>query len=441
MKPFVNNPRSITERAVKRLRISLLELGDLGGIVYDENSEQVCGGHQRLESMFGESAGEFNVQDADIEIIADYDPPTMQGTIAEGFLRWRGGRYSFRKVRWDEATFRRANFVANQSAGDWDWNQIANTISITDLTAWGIDPSAWLAQLNTDAGAVRNMIEAEKVMADAEPQFDRAAELLEKWQVKTGDLWQIGEHRLLCGDSTKREDVERVMGGEKASLMSTDPPYLVDYTGAGRPGKGGDGGKDWSGKYHEVIGPEREDFLSRCFAAWMPFLHDNAAWFVWHAHATQKLFEDELKKVGINVAQQIVWVKPVATMTYSFYAWKHEPCFFGWKKGYKPYVPEGWFKTQDNSTIWIIDYDGKNRMVGNAHPTQKPIEIFARPMRNHTLPHAICAEPFSGSGSQMVAGQNVGRTVRAIEIEPSFVAVCLQRMQDAFPGLPIERIK
>jgi len=171
VKSYLTNPRSITDRALKRLRQSLDELGDLGGVVFDQNSGQIVGGHMRLRSMFGESAGEFNVQDADIELIADYDPPTMQGTIAEGFLRWRGGRYSFRKVRWDEATFRRANFVANQPAGDWDWNQIANTISITDLTAWGIDPSAWLAQLNTDAGAVRNMLAAEGYNPDLNPEF------------------------------------------------------------------------------------------------------------------------------------------------------------------------------------------------------------------------------------------------------------------------------
>ena len=161
MKSYLTNPRSITDRALKRLRDSLADLGDLGGIVFDQNSGQIVGGHMRLRSMFGESAGEFNVQDADIELIAEYDPPTAQGTIAEGFLRWRGGRYSFRKVCWDEATFRRANFVANQPAGDWDWSTFANTISAADLQAWGVDPGEWLSQLSIDVGAVRNMIEAD----------------------------------------------------------------------------------------------------------------------------------------------------------------------------------------------------------------------------------------------------------------------------------------
>ncbi len=116
-------------------------------------------------------------------------------------------------------------------------------------------------------------------------------------------------------------------------------------------------------------------------------------------------------------------------MTFSVYGWQHEPCFFGWKKGHKPYVAKGWFKDQSHTTVWPIDFDGKKRMVGNAHPTQKPVEIFARPMRGHTLQGEICAEPFSGSGTQLVAGEILGRLVYACEITPEFVAVALERLQ------------
>ena len=160
MRPYLCNPRKITKRSLKRLRQSLDELGDLGGVVFDQNSGQIVGGHMRLRSMFGESAGEFNVQDTDIELIAEYDPPTAQGTIAEGFLRWRGGRYSFRKVRWDEATFQRANLVANAAGGSWDVDLLAN-MDAALLQGIGFDEEL-LAANREMASAMAAMLESEK---------------------------------------------------------------------------------------------------------------------------------------------------------------------------------------------------------------------------------------------------------------------------------------
>ena len=169
MKPFSANPRRITARALTRLRQSLQELGDLGGVVYDENSGQVVGGHQRLRAMFGEKAGEFSIQDTDIEIVKSYPEPTPQGTTAEGMITWQGGRFAFRQVKWDEPTFRRANFVANTQAGEFDWQTFANTISYQDLQAWQIDPKEWLAQLNTDAGAIKAMLQGDEI-PNTDPQ-------------------------------------------------------------------------------------------------------------------------------------------------------------------------------------------------------------------------------------------------------------------------------
>jgi hypothetical protein len=161
MKPFSANPRKITERALDKLRQSLQELGDLGGIVYDQNSDQVVGGHQRLRAMFGEQAGEFQIKDADIELVRVYEEPTPQGTTGEGFITWKGGRYSFRQVKWDEETFRRANFIANTQAGEFDWSVFANTIDAADLQRWSIDPVEWLRQLKIDGSAVGNLLGSE----------------------------------------------------------------------------------------------------------------------------------------------------------------------------------------------------------------------------------------------------------------------------------------
>src|SRR5207249_7398770 len=129
-------------------------------------------------------------------------------------------------------------------------------------------------------------------------------------------------------------------------------------------------------------------------------------------------------------------VKPLAVHTYSFWPWRHEPCLMGWKQGSKP-EHDG-----DNShaltTVWEIDWDGATRPVANEHPTEKPVEIFARPMRKHTQPGAICYEPFSGSGTQLVAAEQLGRRCYAMEIEPKYVAVTLERL--ASMGLTPERL-
>jgi len=437
MKPFSANPRKITQRALTRLRSSLQEVGDLGGIVYDETSGQICGGHQRLRAMFGEQAGEFSVTDADIEIVKVYETPTPQGTTAEGFITWQGGRYSFRRVQWDEPTFRRANFIANTSAGEMDWSVFANTVSIQDLQSWNVDPSEWLAQLNQDAGAVRTMIEAEKPVGDADAQVDRAAELLEKWQVKRGDLFAIDNHRLLCGDSTLREDVERVMGGEKIELVWTDPPYGVSV---------GDKNKYLnsiarSNRIEENLENDKLDenglieMLISSFDNTIAFCTAGAGWYVAAPPGPLHiLFGQVLKDRGIW-RQTIQWVKNNSTFSPMgvCYHWQAEPIFFGWL----PNAGHRFYGGRKQTTVWNIERPLKSP----EHPTMKPVELIDRAIRNSSQEGEVVADFFCGSGTTLVACQNLNRKCRAIEISPAYCAVILERMATAFPGIEIARIE
>jgi DNA modification methylase len=243
---------------------------------------------------------------------------------------------------------------------------------------------------------------------------------------RKGDLWTLGNHRILCGDSTSKDDVARVLGGEKAKLFSTDPPYCVDYTGKDRPvHEGRPSGKDWSHVYREIDIKDLGGFLDGVLDACLGHLEKGTAIYMWHAHVQQPTIAAVFERHGLLFHQVLVWVKPVATFGHSYYRWKHEPCAFGWKQGEKPKHGFGQL-----DSVWEVDWEGKSRVRDNEHPTQKPLKLFEIPMEAHTQPGDLCLEPFSGSGSQIIAGERLGRHVRAIEISPAFVDVAIRRWQD-----------
>ncbi len=240
---------------------------------------------------------------------------------------------------------------------------------------------------------------------------------------RLGDLWTLGQHRLLCGDSTNLADVQRVMAGDLAALVATDPPYLVDYTGERPNGTG----KDWSHTYREVDITDAETFFRELFTNALAVLGPKAAIYCWHAHKRQSTITRIWAELGILDHQQIVWVKPTPVFGRVYWHFRHEPCLMGWRKGDKP-EHDG---VHAHDSVWEVDWEGKQRIVGNEHPTQKPVELFRRPMLKHTRPGDICFEPFSGSGSQLIAAEQLGRRCRAIEIAPAFVDVAIRRWQQA----------
>jgi len=242
-----------------------------------------------------------------------------------------------------------------------------------------------------------------------------------------GDLWHLGNHRLLCGDSTSAFDIGKLIGRNKADLLSTDPPYCVNYTGMDRPiHDGKPSGKDWSHVYREVDIKDLGEFIDAVFNACLPSVVDDAAIYVWHAHVQQPVIAAAFEKHDLLLHQVLVWVKPTATFGHSFYRWKHEPCAFGWKQGHKP--KHGLGKLE---SVWEIDWEGKARVVGNEHPTQKPVRLFEIPAEQHTRPGDIVLEPFCGSGSQLIAAEKLRRKCYAMEIQPAFVDVAIRRWEKA----------
>ncbi|MBW7851035.1 MAG: site-specific DNA-methyltransferase [Rhodospirillales bacterium] len=238
----------------------------------------------------------------------------------------------------------------------------------------------------------------------------------------SGDLWILGDHRLLCGNSTRREDVRRLMNGERAVLFATDPPYLVDYDGSNHPTRN----KDWSHSYgvtwdDSSQGAELYDgFIA---AAVAEAITEDAAWYCWHASRRQAMLEACWEKAGAFVHQQIIWVKDRGVLTRSHYLWKHEPCFMGWIKGRRP--PKVAEETLPST--WEMPSFAKDERPD--HPTPKPLDAFGIPMRQHVARGGLCYEPFSGSGSQIMAGEANGRRVFALEISPAYVDVAVERWQ------------
>jgi DNA modification methylase len=255
--------------------------------------------------------------------------------------------------------------------------------------------------------------------AYAEPQIDKAEELRAKWGVELGQVWQLGEHRITCGDSTSAEVVKRLLGEEKPHLMVTDPPYGVEYDASWRkqampdtnPGKTG-------GMWGKVSNDDKADWRE----AWALFPGDVA--YVWHAGNMAHIVAQSLLACDLHMRAQIIWAKHQFVIGRGDYHPHHEPCWYAVRKGATGHYNGD--RTQ--STLWEIDKPKKSE---TGHSTQKPIECMERPIRNNSKPGELVYEPFSGSGTTIIACERTGRKCRAIELNPAYVAVAIQRWADA----------
>ena len=254
---------------------------------------------------------------------------------------------------------------------------------------------------------------------DAEPQVDKSDELRVKWGVESGQLWQLGEHRLLCGDSAKVEDARRVMGGGLADMVITDPPYGVAYVG----------------KTKDALKVENDDVdeetLAKMCKQWFDAADEvsraGAYWIATvPAGPLHGVFFNDWKARGY-LRQVMVWNKDSMVMGHSEYHYKHEPILFGWKPGER-------LKNSDRTKTTVWDF--ARPKASREHPTMKPIEMWAYAIGNHTERGNSVYEPFSGSGTTIIACEQLGRKARAIEISPNYVAVALQRWADATNQTP-----
>ncbi len=235
--------------------------------------------------------------------------------------------------------------------------------------------------------------------------------------IQVGDLFELGRHRLLCGDCTDPVAVERLTDGTRAGLMNTDPPYGISFDNAslGPTRK----------KYAAIENDDKSDaslqrFLESAFGtAKLIALGDTAAWYLWHAHLTQGYFA-AAAAANVVLHRQIIWVKPRLILGRGHYHWKHEPCFMGWVDGHQPpdYGLGQGERTQ--TTVWELDGVGKSERDDFNHASPKPVQLFAIPIVKHLRQAEACYEPFAGSGPQFIAAEQHGVRCFGLELEPRF---------------------
>lgn len=292
---------------------------------------------------------------------------------------------------------------------------------------------ALLQQVNTGEAALQGVLAElaegaglyqDKPAVDAAPQIDRAEELRVKWGVETGQLWQLGDHRLICGDCTDAAVVARVLRGDVPLLMVTDPPYGVNYDPNWRNEAAEKGLLAYAARrVGKVDNDDRIDWSD----AYSLFPGDVA--YTWSPPGDHVILTGlALQDCGYEIRNQIMWRKPHFPISRGHYTYQHEPCWYGVKKGRTAH----WIGDANASTVWDISLD-KN--VDGGHGTQKPLECMARPIRNHDSEFVY--EPFSGSGTTIIACEQLVRRCRAVEISPGYVGVALQRFYDATQKLPV----
>ena len=287
--------------------------------------------------------------------------------------------------------------VDNKSnESDWDYDLLADEIPGLDLSAFDFD---WgLPEIT------------EEVIEDEAPEVDEDAEPI----AKLGDIWQLGRHRLMCGDSTSIEDVEKLMGGQLADMLLTDPPYNVAYEGKT---------KDRLTIQNDSMDNDSfRQFLRDAFSSADAVMKQGAVFYIWHADSEGYNFRGACFDIGWKVRQCLIWNKNSMVMGRQDYQWKHEPCLYGWKDG----ASHLWASDRKQTTV--IDYQKPN--ASKIHPTMKPVGLFDYQIKNNTKGGDIVLDLFNGSGTTIMACEQNGRVARCMELDPRYVDACVKRWEN-----------
>lgn len=299
-----------------------------------------------------------------------------------------------------------ADNATNKANLDFDEEEISKLSEQFEFDAsdWGID-------LGIDVD-----VEEAELSEDEKRNIEKRCNL--------GDVWKLGNHRLMCGDSTKESDVAQLMNNEKADLLLTDPPYNVDYQGATK-----DKMKIANDNMSDVafVG-----FLTAAFNCAIQAMRSGAAFYVWHADKKGFEFRTALKEVGLTLRETLIWVKNTIILGRRDYQYQHESCLYGWKDGAAHYF----IKDRSQSTVIFEDKPTRN----DIHPTMKPVELMARLIKNSSQCEWLVLDLFGGSGSTLIACEQTGRKCYTMELDPIYCDVIIERWEK-LTGLKAELVE
>ena len=340
------------------------------------------------------------------------------GSVVDGHLRLMAARHLGMETvpvvladEWTPAQVKAFRIAVNKSAEFAEWDTAMLALEIEDLKELDFDLELTgfeLPELDEILGAGADGGTEGQTDPDAVPEAQ------EEPVSRLGDVWLLGRHRLMCGDSTDAGSVALLMNGSNADLLLTDPPYNVSYEG---------GTKDRLTILNDSMDDEKfRSFLADAFKAADTVMKNGAAFYIWHADSEGYNFRGAVRDTGWMVRQCLIWVKNSMVLGRQDYQWKHEPCLYGWKDG----AAHLW--TSDRRQTTVLEFNKPNR--NGEHPTMKPVELFEYQMLNSTNREAVVLDLFGGSGTTMIAAEKNGRSARLMELDPRYCDVIVRRWQD-----------
>lgn len=365
----------------EKLKRSMKEFGYVDPIIWNQQTGRIVGGHQRLKILQDEGIEEAECVVVDL----------------------------------NEEKEKALNIALNKISGDWDKDKLA--LLMTDLQASDLDVSL----TGFDENEISDLLGTADDTHDDD--FDVDSELDKTTFSKSGDLWHLGKHTLLCGDATKTESYQKLLGDHKVNLVLTDPPYNVDY----------------SSKAGKIKNDHQDDdkfykFLLAAFQNMNTAMANDASIYVFHADTEGLNFRRAFQDAGFYLSGCCIWKKQSLVLGRSPYQWQHEPVLYGWKHDGK----HEWYTGRKESTIWEFDRPKQSK----EHPTMKPIPLLAYPIMNSTMSNCTVLDPFGGSGSTLIACEQTNRICYMMELDPKYCDVIVNRyikQVDSDQDISVER--
>ena len=352
----------------EKLKRSIEQFGYVEPVIWNKTTDRVVGGHQRLKVLI-----DMGITEIDCVV-----------------------------VEMDEAKEKALNVALNKISGDWDKDKLA--LLIADLQGEDFDVSL----TGFDPAEIDDLFKDTLQDGIKDDDFDVEEELQKPTVTQPGDIWSLGRHRLICGDSTKADTFAQLMAGVKANLVITDPSYNVNYEGSA--------GKI---KNDNMANDAFYQFLLDAFINTEGAMADDASIYVFHADTEGLNFRRAFADAGFYLSGCCIWKKQSLVLGRSPYQWQHEPVLYGWKKKGK----HQWYTGRKESTIWEFDKPKKN----GDHPTMKPIPLLAYPIMNSSMSNTVVLDPFGGSGSTLIACEQSDRICYTVELDEKFCDVIVKR--------------